>query len=352
MEDKLKVIYYDYENPGSFGGASRLVKSSNIPHKKVRDWLMTQDTYTLHKNVKHKYSRRRTLAFGSNETWQADLMDLKKFASHNSGTKYLLTIIDIFSKYAYAVPLKNKNALSLLKGFKSVFKHQKPKNLQTDRGSEFYNKHVQNLFATENVFHYSTHSDTKASVVERFNRTLKEKLFRVFTYRNSYKYADVLNSLIKSYNHSVHRSIGIAPVDVTPDLEAQIFQKLYGFHAKIKYIFDLGDQVRISKVKKTFRRGYLPGWTYEVFEIHQRYPTYPPTYILRDLKGDILKGRFYAEELQRVKKTSKDFWVIESIIRTKGRGQSKEYFVKWKGFDNRFNSWVKAPWMKQYQTSS
>ncbi|XP_035204713.1 uncharacterized protein LOC118179659 [Stegodyphus dumicola] len=127
----------------------------------------------------------------------------------------------------------------------------------------------------------------------------------------------------------------------------KFLKKLYNFQIESEYKFNIGDQVRISKAKKTFRRGYLPNWTDEIFTIVKRYPSNPPTYVLKDLKEEILKGRFYEEELQKVNKRSSDFWRIEKILKTKGTGENKEFYVKWKGFDHRFNSWVKASWMKQ-----
>ncbi|GBM31064.1 hypothetical protein AVEN_46497-1 [Araneus ventricosus] len=123
-------------------------------------------------------------------------------------------------------------------------------------------------------------------------------MFRVFTYRKSYKYDDVLQSLVKSYNDSKHRSIGMAPSKVTPDLEPQIFKKLYGYTIKnSKVSLNKGDVVRISKANKSFRRGYLPGWSVEVFTVSKAYSSHPTTFELQDLKSEAIKGRFYAEEL-------------------------------------------------------
>ncbi|GBN83736.1 hypothetical protein AVEN_265745-1 [Araneus ventricosus] len=172
-------------------------------------------------------------------------------------------------------------------------------------------------------------------------------MFWVFTYRKSYRYDDVLQSLVKSYNDSKHRSIGMAPSKVTRDLEPQIFKKLYGYTIKnSKVSLNKGDVVRISKANKSFRRGYLPGWSDEVFTVSKAYSSHPTTFELQDLKSEAIKGRFYAEELQKISKRSDDYWLIEKVLKTKGRGPKKEYYVKWKGFDNRFNSWVKATWMK------
>lgn len=324
--DILKKNYYDVNSPGAYGGISRLSKASGVSPQKTKRWLMTQDAYTLHKPIRLKFKRRKVLAYGIGDLMQCDLIDMIKLSKYNNGVKYLLTAIDVFSKYAHAIPLKSKSADSMLDGFKKLFKETKfVTNLQTDEGKEFYNKKVQTYFKSHNINNYSSHSEFKASVVERFNRTLKSKLYRLFTHRNSYKYIDVLKSVLKSYNKSKHRTIGYAPIEVTKDLESQIFEKMYGYNISRTYKFDINDQVRISKGKRTFRKGYLPNWTDEVFIIYKRYPTNPPTYLLRDLKETRLKGRFYEEEIQKITKLPHDFWRVEKILKSEAEVQKKNF---------------------------
>ncbi|GFU38500.1 uncharacterized transposon-derived protein F54H12.3 [Nephila pilipes] len=347
MDRVLKTAYYDYANPASFGGVKKLATSTKVPYHEAKRWLMSQDSYTLHKPVQYKFSRRKTLSYGINDLWQCDLVDLQHLAEHNNGFRFLLTIIDVFSKYAYVIPLKSKTSVDMRSAFEKLLQKVKPKNIQSDKGKEFYNAKLQSLFKKYNINHYSAEGEHKASLIERFNRTLKNKMFRVFTYRKLYKYDDILQSLVKSYNDSEHRSIGMPPSSVTRDKEQQIFKKLYGYTWKnSKVLLNMGDLVRISKAKKAFQRGYLPGWSDEVFRVSKVYSAYPTTYELQDLKAEAIKGRFYAEELQKISKRSDDYWHIERVLKTKGRGRNIEYYVKWKGFDNRFNSWVKAAWMK------
>ncbi|GFR07566.1 uncharacterized transposon-derived protein F54H12.3 [Trichonephila clavata] len=347
MERVLKATYYDFANPASFGGIKKLSKTTKVPYEKTKQFLSSQDPYSLHKGVRYKFLRRATLSYGINELWQCDLVDLKHLGKHNNGFRYLLTVIDVFSKYARVSALKMKTAEAVKNAFENLFQQAKPKNIQTDKGSEFYNSQLKSLFQRHSINHYSAEGDHKASVVERFNRTLKNKMFRVFTYRNSYKYVDILHLLVKSYNDTEHRSIGMAPSQVTREVEPQIFKKLYGFLEKNpKVILNKGDLVRISKANKTFRRGYLPGWSDEVFRVTKVYFSHPTTFELQDLKLEAIKGRFYAEELQKISKRSDDYWRIEKVLKTKGIGRKKEYYVKWQGFDERFNSCVKEAWMR------
>lgn len=295
MEPSLKNIYFDVKHPASFGSVSKLAKAGGVSRKEAQDFLMKQDAYTLHKPVRLKFPSRLTLAYFKQDLWQADLLDMKNIADHNNGVKYLLVVIDVFTRFAYVEPLKDKTAKSVFEGFKKIFTTTIPPiNLQTDDGLEFFNTKVKSLLKKHKINHYSSYSEHKASVVERLNRTIKNKIYRYMTYRKNYKYIDVLQDLIKSYNDSVHSSIGIAPTNVTPTIEKTLFAKQFGYVPLVKYTFTLGDQVRISKHRKTFHRGYQENWTDEVFIVSKQYPTQPPTYVLTDLDGEPVEGKFYA----------------------------------------------------------
>ncbi|GBO35578.1 hypothetical protein AVEN_36163-1 [Araneus ventricosus] len=297
--EKLKKLYYDLKEPGSFGGVKRLSEASGLKEDRVRKFLSGEDPYSLHFPVRYKFQRRKTIAYGLNELWQSDLVDLQKLSRFNRGYRYIITIIDVMSRYLRAFPIKDKKASTIAKVFRKVFKEVRPKNIQTDKGSEYHNKTVRDLFKKHNIHHYSTKSEAKCAILERAHKTLQNKMYRVFTHRNSYKFR-----------------------------------------------FAVNDVVRISKARKVFRKGYLPGWTEETFVVYKRFPTNPPTYVLQDLSGKEIAGRFYAEELQKIDKSDNNLWAIEKIIRTKGRGASRQMLVKWVGFDDSFNSWIKAKWLK------
>lgn len=313
----LENIYYDVSHPASYGGVLKLAKASNVPIKNVKNWLASQDAYTLHKPVRIHFKRRKVLAFGIGELMQCDLVDMSKLAKYNRGVRYILTAIDVFSKKGYAVPLKRKNASSVLEGFKKLLKEAKLSisKLHTDRDKEFFNNKFSTFLKKKNIHHYSNHSEFKASVVERFNRTLKNKLYRIFTHRNSYKYLDVLKSVLKSYNESTHRSTGFPPSQVRSEVEPLVFNRLYEYTDTDEYKFNIGDRVRISKARNLFSRGFLPNWSDEVFEVLVRYPTIPRTYVLIDLKKSPLKGKFYEYELQKILKQNLDFWRVEKVLK-------------------------------------
>ena len=342
MNDYLASVYYDAKRSGGFGGVDRLYKDVkkegkfNISRTKIKEWLMKQDTYTLHKPIRRHFRRNRVIVGGIDYQWQMDLADMQSMQKFNDGYRYLLVCIDVFSKYAWVVPLKNKTGLSLVEAFK-------PEKIITDQGTEFFNKHFKALLKDEDIELYNTYNETKASVVERLIRTLKTRMWRYFTAKKTMRYIDMLPDLVYSYNHSVHRSIKTTPADVTADNEKQVWRTLYDHNDDVKHVkykFKIGDQVRISKMKRKFEKGYLPNFSKEIFTISKQVPRDPPVYKLRDYDGEELKGTFYDKELQKVIK-SDDVYEVE-ILKKRGRGRNVQYFVKWLGYPNKFNSWVPA----------
>ena len=169
-------------------------------------------------------------------------------------------------------------------------------------------------------------------------------MFKHFTNVNTYRYVDVLQALVDGYNATYHRSIKMQPGHVRHVYQSIIRQRLYGASEKNNrrqaYKYDIGTWVRISKQQQTFSKGYLPSWSEEVFIVRDRRMQRQPVYYLRDLNGEHLSGAFYEPELQRVEEPTE--YRVERVLRSRTtRGGVKEYFVKWKGWDNSFNSWVK-----------
>lgn len=298
----------------------------------------------LHKPARRNYPRRKVDIRGLHDLWQADLVEMIPYATMNRGYKYLLTVINCCSKFAWAEPLKSKSGKDVTEAMKRVLSRARkaPKNLQVDQGSEFYNYQFEALLREYGTRLYSSYSTKKASIIERFNRTLKTKMWKHFSLQGSYKWLDLLKTLLHEYNHSVHRTIGMRPAEVEERHEKLILHRLststsprdqQGSMQRHRQLKE-GDLVRLSKQKALFAKGYTPNWGTEIFKVARVQPTRPVTYILEDLKGIPIKGGFYAEEVQKTKYPHS--YLVEKVLR-KSKGKA---FVKWLGFDSSHNSWI------------
>ena len=212
-----------------------------------------------------------------------------------------------------------------------------PRSLQTDKGTEFTNHKFQQWLKERGVHFFTTENDDiKAAIVERFNRSVKARMWRYFTRYNTLSYMDVLEDLVDVYNRTPHRSIGMAPLDVTSKNKARIWFRMYADPVDYKEpSLRIGDTVRISKTRRVFKKSYLAQWTEEIFTIVERKSTRPPTFVLKDYVGEVLKGTFYPQELQKVNKTD-DVYRVEKILKRK----KNQVLVKWLGYPIKFNSWV------------
>ena len=334
-----------YINPlhaGSFRGVDSIRRHAKVDVDTAREWLRGEKSYTLHKQSKTKFLRRRTIARGINELWQADLVDMTLLSTENNAYRYLLTCIDVFSKYARVEPLKTKTGNAITVAFTKMIADKQCKLLQTDKGTEFLNSTFQKLLKERNIRHYtSENDDIKAAVVERFNRTLKNVMWRYLTHTSSGRYIDILPQLVASYNNTFHRSINMAPSEVNAQNESLVRKRLYPQNkVPPKWRYNVGQTVRMKQTKRLFRKGYEPSWTEEIFTVASRYPSHPPTYILKDFLGEIIKGKFYEQEIQPITHKPDDVFVIERVIKTRRRGNRTEYFVKWRNYPDKFNSWV------------
>ena len=153
---------------------------------------------------------------GIDKIWCSDLVEMQKLSRWNKGYQYLLMVLDVFSKYGWIVPLKNKKGESVAEAFKTIFKEgRKPEMIWVDKGKEYYNKNMKELLDKNNIVMYSTENEEKSSVCEWWNRTMKNKMWKQFTVQNNTKYLDMLPKLVTEYNNTKHRSIDMTPVEAS-----------------------------------------------------------------------------------------------------------------------------------------
>jgi transposase InsO family protein len=357
MNAYLKKIYYNPEHGASFGTVDKLFKAArkdnfHFDKKSIQTWLQNQPPHTLHKQNRVKYSRTKTIVSGLNDQFQADLLSVENMAKFNRKTRFILTCIDVLSKYAWAIPLTDKKGVSVYKALEKIFQERVCNKLQSDKGTEFKCHHVQKLLKKLNIKFFSTEGDTKAAIVERFNRSLRSRMFKYMTSKNTRKYIDVLPQIMNGYNRAYHRSIKTSPNLVTRDNEIEVWKRLYypgidetkqkksrGFGTQPP--LRIGDYVRISKTRSQFSKpSSFPTWSHEIFKISKIINNIPITYELFDLNYSDIKGRFYREELQKVIVHNSDNYDIERVISRRGKGKNRQLYVKWMHWPESFNSWI------------
>ncbi len=260
----------------------------------------------LHKEFRKPNHLLKVKVFNKDDIWSADLVEMPpQIGKQHRKYKYILTVIDLYTRYAWAIPLPNKQGITVKEAFQQIIKEtkRKPNKLWVDQGKEFYNKDVKTL----DFDLYSTHNDGKAVVIERFNRTLKQMMYKKFTEQGNQKWLTLLPELMQKYNNKIHRSINTTPAKASsnPDsIKIEINKDNYTNEMNSKLVknkpkFKVHDRVRIFKYKSMFAKGYTAKWTNEIFVIDEVLPTVPYTYKLKDLEDEEIIGSFYENELEK-----------------------------------------------------
>jgi transposase InsO family protein len=299
-DDILREIYFDPKR--GISGINDLQRKTGLPQKVITEFLHKQETPTKHHPVKNKFQRERVYVHYPDQQWQSDLGFMKKYSHENKGYKYFLTIIDCFSKYAWTFPLKNKKPEGIVSAFKEVFKnsHRHPEKIQVDEGTEFKGKF--NTFCKEhNVDKFSTENrDIKAQMAERFNQTIENKMEKVMTEHDDNVWYAYIEDLTTNYDNSYHRSIKMTPVEASKEENIQkVHNNLYPPVVLNKKIpkYNINDRVRVKINKKIFDKGYEQNFGDEVCKVYKINKTNPITYKLKNSDDNVIKGKYYEEEL-------------------------------------------------------
>ena len=292
----------------------------------------------LNKPTINKFERQKVIVNYINEIHSTDLVDMSQYSKMNKGYKYIFTNIDVFSKIAYAYPIKSKKIGDIKPCFEKIFENNKPKYIWSDKESAFLSKEMQQFFKDNNVKIYHTNSHLKAVVIERFNRSLRELMMKEFVKNNNSVWYTILPNLIKIYNNRYHSTIKMKPIEVNKSNEKYIKENIYTYNKSSKNPkFRINDLVRISlKTRKIFDKPTANiKWSEELFKIHSIKKSNVISYKIKDLNDNIIEGIFYERELQKTKNNSQ-VYIIEKIIRK----NKDKYFVKWRGYTDNFNSWI------------
>lgn len=350
-EDILSIIYYSPGKSGAFYSAKKLQKilkddfGQKINAKKIQEWLESQYAYTIHRNKRKHFPRNPIIAYHIDHNWQADLGFFTKLSKENKGFSCFLLVIDVVSRFVWVEPLKTKKGTETSKAFKNILKRSFPRcpeKLQTDGGTEFFNKEFRIIMNKNNIHLYKTTSDQKAAIAERAVKTIKTLISRFLSSQQTKNWVSNIQNIVDTYNNTFHSSIKMKPSEVNSNTQKDVLQNLYGFIwekdnlFKTKEKFKIGDTVRLSEIKHVFKKGYEGGWTKEIFKISKILKRKPFTvYEVSDYDGkEIIQGTFYDHELSKVNIKKQTYWKVEKILKKKFIKTKLWYLVKFMWFDN------------------
>ena len=233
--------------------------------------------------------------------WAADLVHMQLISKFNKGFEFLLCVIDIYSKYAWVIPLKDKKGVSIVNAFQSILNksNRKPNKIWVAKGSEFYNRSIKSWLEKNNIEMHSTHNEGKSVVAERFIRTIKNKIYKHMTSISKNVYIDKLDDIVNEYNNTKHRTTKMKPIDVKDNTYIDFGKEVNDNYPKFK----VGDRVRISKYENIFSKGYTPNWSEEVFVIQKIKNTVLWAYVIHDLNGEEITGTFYNKRITKDRST-------------------------------------------------
>jgi hypothetical protein len=352
----MKKIFYDPAHPSAFSGVKKLHKAVNgvskrpVTIKTVKDWLKTQDTYTVHRSVQRKFPRARIIVSGIDEQWEIDLFDLSSLAKYNNGMKFGLMVIDVFSRYVFVRMLQRKTPKEVSAAFSDILDKsgRKPSVIRSDAGKEFEGV-FRDFLKDSDIHRFISHSEYKASMAERSNKSIKAKLFKYMSANQTFKYIDVLQDIVKGYNSSVHSALGRTPESVTKDNESEVAYEQYIIRKGRKKFLQkrkihklaVGDKVRLAVTRRTFAREYDEKFTQEIFVIRDiLYKEHIPMYLLEDYAGEEVHGAFYPFEIIPVIEEPNKAYKVEKILNRRTVRGRPEILVRYYGWSPKFDEWI------------
>ena len=371
VDSYLHKLYYDIRSPVVYGSYSKLyphIKREGKYHvspKYLKKWLSKQETYTTFRPARRTFQRPKVLAFTKNYQWDSDTANMVKYKSDNNEYAYFVVFIDIFTRYLYTAPLKTLRGEEMVAVFQRIIREtdETPEILRTDQGSEYKNRPFNNLLNENKIKHLYTYYETKANYAERVIKTIKNKIIKYLSDKETLRWIDILSDLTYGYNNSIHRSIKMSPEDAKSRNQYLLWKSQYDnltypksffSHKKQdknpkllrtlsnkKFKFNISERVKISHLKRMFDKEYTEKWSGEIFTIiNRKLNQNIPMYELKDYNNEVIQGFFYKAELQLAYIDSDILYKIEEILKKRKKKGEVEILVKWKGWPAKFNSWI------------
>ena len=355
-EKYLKEVYLNTKSPVAYSGLEKvwnyIRKDKKVTKKELREFLLAEDVYTSYLPSTNRYKKQKIVSPYLNYMWMTDTAYMIKYANENQGHSYFVVFIDTFSRYLIAEPLKTLKGVEMTNVVKQIFKSNKCENLFSDSGSEYTSKVFNQYLKSESVRHFYSRSDTKSSMAERVIKTIKGKLLKYMDENNTKIWVDVLQDFVSAYNRSYHSTIKMTPTQATQSSNIAVWKNQYENKRRIKqpprkprrgveYKFNLNDYVKLVVKRYPFQREYNQRYTTEIFKITSRKKKGELSlYNVKDLNNEGIIGDFQDKELTRVFVPEDKIYKIDKVIKTRKRNNRTEYFVSWKGWPKKFNSWV------------
>ena len=342
--------------PWSYGNKNQIKKYLKDKSKKdIENFLNRNEIYTRfkqHRKVK-KYSP--IYVFRKRELFQADVVFFTnpEMVKANQGYKYLFTCIDCFTKMAWVYPLKKNTCDNVLKCFENILSvcGEKPQRLNSDRGSELICDKFKTFLEKHKIFHYLSYSLRKCPIIERFNLTLQNLLYKIMANKRNLDWINSIEQAMQIYLNREHSTIKMSPTEAEKDENSEQVRKhlLNYFNKnsgkKMKPKLEVNDTVRIWLKKKMFQRGYDENYGREYFTVDQVLTNLPvPRYILKDSKGEVIRGAFFEDEL--VKFVPSELYEIE-VIKIRMRKKKTEYLVHYLGYPKSMDEWITEKQLKK-----
>jgi transposase InsO family protein len=336
-----EAIVEQYADPTKgFTGVRVFAKTIGQSEAEVRKALQASDVYTLNRRAVRTFPRRKTFANSVNEQFQADLADLNGEKGANDNSRYILVVIDVFTRYLWCEPCKSKDAKDVTEAFEKVFAEAVPKKLQTDQGKEFFNTKMAALCEKLGINHFHVNSEIKCAIAERVIRTLRMRLTRLWDAIGSFRYLDHLQQIVELYNNTYHKSLKMTPIEARlPENKGKVFMNLYGdlVPEPKSAPLEIDQHVRIATYRGIFTKEQVNPWSHEIYKVARVVITNPVTYKLKDSKGEIIDGSFYRQELQPVAEP-KDYGV--EILDRRTHRRKKQVLVRWIGYADLEPEWI------------
>lgn len=374
IDSYLHSLYYTVKKPGSYQNAYKLYKTvvqenkHRIPLNYIKNWLHSQETFGIFKQSRTKFPRTKINPLYPGYLLDADLLSMENVQKYNNHTRFIIVLIDLFSRYAWMIPVKNKTASVIASAFdkllKDVNKRFKPERLRTDKGGEFKNKFMKKIMEKWQIKHFFSNNEQKANYAENLIRWIKGKIYKYFHKKQTYKYIDILKDLNESYNNTYHSSIKRSPSEITKENAEKIWWELnipkkkrkykyqkYGSMNPKPFRYKVGDKVRVSYLKGLFKKEKDEKWSTEIYNIKSRsHRQGYPIYKIETLQNESIEGTFYEPEIQLAIMNDSDLWKIDKILKSRTIKGKKQFYVHWLGWNKSYRSWVDAKQIKDYDT--